>query len=61
MLPTGDKEDSIHHNMEILTIEDEVEVVVKVEEELVFMVMVEVKTCYREIWSIIDKIELGYQ
>ena len=30
-------------------------------EELVFVVMVEVKTCYREIWSIIDKIELGYQ
>ena len=29
-------------------------------EELVFVVMVEVKTCHREIWSIIDKIELGY-
>ena len=34
MLPHGDKEDSIHHNMEILIIEDEVEVVVKVEEEV---------------------------
>ena len=47
--------------MEILTIEDKVEVMVEVEEELVFMVMVEVKTCYREILSILDKLELGYQ
>ena len=29
------------------------------EEELVCVVMVEVKTCHREIWSIIDKIELS--
>ena len=36
------------------------EIWVKDEEELVFVVMVEVKTCHREIWSIIDKIELGY-
>ena len=36
------------------------EIWVEDEEELVFMVMVEVKTCHREIWSIIDKIELGY-
>ena len=34
MLPPGDKEDSIHHDMEILIIEDKVEVVVKVEEEV---------------------------
>ena len=34
MLPPGDKEDSIHCDMEILIIEDEVEVVVKVEEEV---------------------------
>ena len=33
MLPHGDKEDSIHCNMETLIIEDEVEVVVEVEEE----------------------------
>ena len=34
MLPHGDKEDSIHCNMEILIIEDKVEVVVEVEEEV---------------------------
>ena len=34
MLPHGDKEDSIHRDMEIIIIEDEVEVVVKVEEEV---------------------------
>ena len=34
MLPHGDKEDSIHHDMDILIIEDEVEVMVKVEEEV---------------------------
>ena len=34
MLPHGDKEDSIHRDMEILTIEDEVEVMVEVEEEV---------------------------
>ena len=34
MLPHGAKEDSIHRDMEILIIEDEVEVVVKVEEEV---------------------------
>ena len=34
MLPDGDKEDSIHHDMEILIIEDEVEVMVEVEEEV---------------------------
>ena len=33
MLPHGDKEDSIHCNMEILIIEDEVEVMVEVEIE----------------------------
>ena len=33
MLQHGDKEDSIHHDMEILIIEDEVEVMVEVEEE----------------------------
>ena len=33
MCQHGDKEDSIHHNMEILNIEDEVEVMVEVEEE----------------------------
>ena len=33
MLQHGDKEDSIHRDMEILIIEDEVEVVVEVEEE----------------------------
>ena len=33
MLPHGDREDYTHHDMEILTIEDEVEVVVEVEEE----------------------------
>ena len=36
------------------------EIWVKDEEELVFVVMVEIKTCHREIWSIIDNIELGY-
>ena len=36
------------------------EIQVEDEEELVFMVMVEVKTCHREIWSIIDEIEIGY-
>ena len=36
------------------------EIRVEDEEELVFVVMVEVKICHREIWSIIDKIELGY-
>ena len=36
------------------------EIQVEDEEELVFVVMVEVKTCHREIWSIIDKIECGY-
>ena len=36
------------------------EIWVEDEEELVFVVMVEVKICHREIWSIIDKIELGY-
>ena len=36
------------------------EIWVEDEEELVCMVMVEVKTCHRELWSIIDKIELGY-
>ena len=30
------------------------------EEELVCVVMAEIKICHREIWSIIDKIELGY-
>ena len=34
MLPHGDKEDSTHHAMEILIIEDEVEVMVEVEEEV---------------------------
>ena len=34
MLPHGDKEDFIHRDMEILTIEDEVEVMVEVEEEV---------------------------
>ena len=33
MLPHGDKEYFIHHDMEILIIEDEVEVMVEVEEE----------------------------
>ena len=33
MLQHGDKDDSIHHDMEILIIEDEVEVMVEVEEE----------------------------
>ena len=33
MLPHGDKEDSIHHDTEILTIEDEVGVMVEVEVE----------------------------
>ena len=33
MLPHGDKEDSIHYDMEILIIEDKVEVMVEVEEE----------------------------
>ena len=33
MLLHGDKEDSIHHDMEILFIEDKVEVMVEVEEE----------------------------
>ena len=33
MLPHGDKEDSIHRDMEILIMEDEVEVMVEVEEE----------------------------
>ena len=33
MLPHGDKEDFTHHDMEILLIEDEVEVMVEVEEE----------------------------
>ena len=35
------------------------EIWVEDEEELVFMVMVEVKTCYKELWNIIDKIEIG--
>ena len=34
MLPHGDKEDSIHCDMEILIIEDEVEDVAEVEEEV---------------------------
>ena len=34
MLPHGDKEDSIHHDLDILIIEDKVEVVVKLEEEI---------------------------
>ena len=34
MLPLGDKEDSIHRDMEILIIEDKVEVMVEVEEEV---------------------------
>ena len=33
MLPHGNKEDFTHHDMEILIIEDEVEVMVEVEEE----------------------------
>ena len=33
MLQHGDKEDSIHCNMEILIVGDEVEVMVEVEEE----------------------------
>ena len=34
MLPHGDKEDIICHDMEILIIEDEVEVMVEEEEEV---------------------------
>ena len=34
MLFHGDKEDFTHHDMEILIIEDEVEVMVEVEEEV---------------------------
>ena len=35
------------------------EIQVEDEKELVFVVMEEVKTCYKELWNIIDKIEIG--
>ena len=35
------------------------EIQVEEEEELVSLVMEEVKTCYRELWNTIDKIEIG--
>ena len=35
------------------------EIQVEDEKELVLVVMEEVKTCYKELWIIIDKIEIG--